>query len=348
MARSIKLDWAISSYVTAREDAIRVRVDVTCASGLPAAVFAYRMLPDDPYGAESGHFSHICSPVDLEEYPESAPRTNDSPQWFRLSWVDVLVRSATEAENLVAVIREDLQRLLDSLAATDTLEAASTEYLGGEACQPSVSASVGSSGFGSSSASYGMVRTAAAFGTFEYSAGAGVVWQDNDEGAGSPLQSLSSADTGYSFVTLQPGEASSLLLIRGFDFSALPEDALVTGLAVTLGIRDSTGAVGSSSSAGQTIPAECRELSVLHLQHPTYGVGQNRGSQLCIPDAASGFYSVQSGGDGDLWGFASLPAAVLQDGAFSVGVAVSNISGQAATVFVDGAQLTVFWRRLEG
>jgi hypothetical protein len=127
MARSIKLTWASSRYILGQDDGIRLRLVASCADNMPSKIFAYRMLPLNPQGVQLGHFSHICSPVDLEEYPEDEPCPGHAPEWFRLDVVDVLVRSTEEAANFLAIIRDDVQRIIWTLNRMDML------FYGGEA-----------------------------------------------------------------------------------------------------------------------------------------------------------------------------------------------------------------------
>ena len=119
MARSLKIRYASSHYTFGRHDGIRIRIEVVCASGVCPGVFAYRMLPVDPHGNNEGHFSHIVSPVDLVEMPKDSPCPGASPEWFRLSFVDVLVRSVEEAKNFLDVVKCDLKRLMDTLCTMD-------------------------------------------------------------------------------------------------------------------------------------------------------------------------------------------------------------------------------------
>lgn len=159
MPRALKIRWASSNYRLGRDDGIRIRIDAECPEGMSPKIFAYRMLPLTPQGQQAGHFSHICSPVDLEEYPEDGPCPGTSPEWFRLSFVDVLVRSTEEAQNLVQIVREDVTRLISTLNRTDTLFFGGEDTYGGDFC-PFSSESAGSesengslSGFSSDSSS---------------------------------------------------------------------------------------------------------------------------------------------------------------------------------------------------
>ncbi len=351
MARSIKIRWASSHYVYGQDDGVRVRFDVVCAGEMDTKVFAYRMLPLSPNGGAEGFFSHICSPVDLEEYPEDGPLAGTSPEWFRLSYVDVLVRSVTEAEDFIAIVRDDVRRLVSTLNKMDAIFTGGTEVIGTEDCEPVNPDSSSASETSSSSASLGSLSAKIAVGTNEQSVGLGVPWFSIGTGAGSPIGSSDSLALNRSRVELLASEASQLLLVQGFDFSDLPDAAIVEGIESRVVLRDATedsDSSSSSSSAGSSgslgsLPAQCPRLSFLALQHPTFGLGSNRGDFSCIGGPA--WETLTHGGEGDRWGFPALTGRDLKDGAFGLGLVVSNGAGTAfSATEVDGVELTVYFR----
>lgn len=121
--RRIKIRWTTSRYVWQKHDGIRVRFDVVEAVEMADRIFAFRMRPMNPKtGRYAGFFSHVCSPPDLAEYPEDEPRVGDSPQWFRLAYVDVLIRSREEADAFITDVKADVCRLKRTLDIMDTLE----------------------------------------------------------------------------------------------------------------------------------------------------------------------------------------------------------------------------------
>lgn len=122
VARS--LNWAISQsrYIANQIDGIRVRIEITSAEGLSPKIFAYLTLPMKPATLDRvGAFDHVCSPVDLEEYPEDEPLPTHSPEWFRLAYVDVHIRSVHETERFIELVLLDMQALVDTLNIMDTL-----------------------------------------------------------------------------------------------------------------------------------------------------------------------------------------------------------------------------------
>ena len=121
-SRRIKLTWQVSRYNYHATDGIRVRITATNANLMPNKIFAYLLLPLKPgETGQLGAFDHVCSPTDLEEYPEDDPIPNDRPAWFRLSYVDVLLRSRAEVDAFIKDVAEDVQRLKATIDLADTL-----------------------------------------------------------------------------------------------------------------------------------------------------------------------------------------------------------------------------------
>lgn len=128
--RSITLVHAASRYVYNRIDGIRVRIQAVEATGMTTKVFAYLMSPTNPQTlAKKGVFDHVCSPVDLEEYPEDEPVANSVPAWFRLNYVDVLLRSRQEADDFIEQVFNDVRALKLTLNVQDTVETVDTEVI---------------------------------------------------------------------------------------------------------------------------------------------------------------------------------------------------------------------------
>jgi hypothetical protein len=139
--RRIKLDWSVSPYYFHGVDGVRVRITATNAELMPDKVFAYLLMPMKPAAGErEGAFSHVCSPSDLAEYPEDEPIVGHRPEWFRLNYIDVHLRSRSEAKRLVQDVSEDVQRLKVTLDTMDTLLPGGSVWIGGEP-EPDISSS---------------------------------------------------------------------------------------------------------------------------------------------------------------------------------------------------------------
>ena len=120
--RNINIKWSTSRYYQNDIDGIRVRIEAADANLMPTKIFAYQMLPIKPGNTEPlATFDHVCSVVDLEEYPEEIPNTADRPAWFRADYVDVFLRSREEVREFVNAVLEDVQILKNTLDIADEL-----------------------------------------------------------------------------------------------------------------------------------------------------------------------------------------------------------------------------------
>ena len=283
LQRGLKITHNTSHYVYGRYDGVRVRFVVEEACDMTDKIFAYRMLPVDPAtGAAEGHFSHICSSVDLAEYPENEPVAGASPAWFRLNYVDVIIRSWAEALDFIDVVYQDVHSLLDSLNNMDEIAGTSTITFGA-ACPADSSSSSSSSESSSSSSSQlfeSHVVTATAIASRSF--GAGVEWVD-------------------AAVTLPGGALSQVLLMHGFDFTEIPTDAVIRGIIVSPSLRwaDNEASL-SSASASASATDYCPELIYATVHHPEQGMGTDPLSSVCVSGPA--FENYEYGADDELWG----------------------------------------------
>jgi len=346
MVRSIKFSWASSPYTLERDHGIRLRIEITCTTGLDTKLFAYRMLPT-AYNDTRGVFSHVCSPVDLEDYPADNPLVGVAPEWFRLDFVDVLLRSTTEATNLLNAVREDLRTLVATLERMDTLMPTGTGLCGPD-CDPPEDPDDPDPPEPGPSLTFGEVTYAEAFGTTEQNVGNGVSWVNIGDGAGSP-SSTPDLGSNSSRVELQPFAASKLLLVQGFDFSGIPDDASIEGIEVSVYLRDATAgsvpddnALGSNTSS-VSLSDTAPRLMFLALQSPELGSSDNLSNSTDID--GPNWTAVTRGDDTNLWGLAVVPASSIKDGAFGIGLTVQADTA-AANIVVDKVHVTVFYREV--
>lgn len=129
--RNVHLEWAVSRYDINAIDGIRIRITATEATAMPTKIFAYQMLPVKPGSStQVATFDHVCSSVDLEEYPEDQAFPNSRPAWFRLNYVDVMVRSREEAREFINSVLEDVQLLKNTLDIADDLLPGGDAWIG--------------------------------------------------------------------------------------------------------------------------------------------------------------------------------------------------------------------------
>lgn len=355
-ARGITLRWFASHYKMRDVnviDGVRVRIEVECALGMDNKVFAYRMLPLSPKTGEAvGHFSHVCSPPDLAEFPEDEPVTGYAPEWFRLSYVDVLIRSMEEADDFINIVRQDVRSLKKTLDRMDVIVPEGMEIIGTVcAVEPaSSSESLGSTSSGSSE-SIGAQQTLCQVGTTEQAVGFGANWVEVGEGAGTPIGASDSMGANYSRTTLIGGRtASKLLIVQGFDFSEIPDDAIVDGIISRLAIRDATDLLQSlsSESSGSSLSLAdivCTRLCFMALQHPLLGLSNDRALFECIEGPE--WMTILTGGAFDTWGYGSLRGSDLKRGEFGLSLVVGNDADVDESIIdVDGVELCVYYRNV--
>lgn len=129
--RRVKLTVHVSRYFLGSTDGIRVRIEASNANLMPSKIFAYLLMPVGPQAeSRAGMFDHICSPSDLEEYPEDEPVTSARPAWFRLDYVDVLLRSREEVHDFIADVKQDVEALKRTLDVMDSVYPAETYWIG--------------------------------------------------------------------------------------------------------------------------------------------------------------------------------------------------------------------------
>ncbi len=140
--RRVHLVWTVSRYNYNGIDGIRVKIEADTAEMMPRKIFAYLMLPMKP-GAEGreGAFDHVCSPTDLEEYPEDEPIPEQRPEFFRLDYIDVVLRSRSEVHAFIRDVAEDVYTLKRTLDLTDRMLPGGEIWIGGEPVSSSSSLS---------------------------------------------------------------------------------------------------------------------------------------------------------------------------------------------------------------
>jgi hypothetical protein len=137
MARGLQIQpYFQRQYIAGGIYGYRWRVEVVAAWGMPAAIFLFRRVATKIYdpatgGAEppveiawAGEFNGVASPVDLEEYPEGAPRTDGSlPPFYRTDVLDQTFRNREVALEAFDVLTQEIKTIIASLDAMDDLEA---------------------------------------------------------------------------------------------------------------------------------------------------------------------------------------------------------------------------------
>lgn len=113
---------SIQAHTSGDDNGFRIRIVIDSAEGMPDTVFRYlKRLPQPTNGDTILRFDGVCSPADLEEFPESEPDPTRLPAFCRLSYVDLLFRSQAVAMEAKDLIEEELRRLVILLDNSDDL-----------------------------------------------------------------------------------------------------------------------------------------------------------------------------------------------------------------------------------
>ena len=123
-----------TKYVINNVDGFRMKIDAYDANNMSGAIFRYLRTP---FSAASGtytdEFDGICSPSDLEEFPEGAPVPSSNPAWFRKDSVDLVFRSQTTANETWDKIVSDVDILVKTLDTMDVIAPEITVSIGNPA-----------------------------------------------------------------------------------------------------------------------------------------------------------------------------------------------------------------------
>lgn len=161
--RKIKLTREQVLYTDSRFDNVRLKVTASDGVNFDNKLFRYRMIDYDPTADTLiGQFDGICSPGDLLTIPEDEPTPGADPAWFRLDYIDNILKSPETMEEVWTELSKDiilLKRALDRYDefSSDTSIGVSATYAG-QILQPTPDTTVVSSA-GSLGTSTGLVHT---------------------------------------------------------------------------------------------------------------------------------------------------------------------------------------------
>jgi len=132
--RSITLDVQMQNHYSLNViDGFRIFGTITAVDSFPSTkLFRYERIPPTTPGGpiETDMFNGVCSPVDLQEFPEDDPFPNANPPYFRLDFFDLVFRTRELAMEAYEAILDDLGRLIRSQNAMDILGPPSTVIVG--------------------------------------------------------------------------------------------------------------------------------------------------------------------------------------------------------------------------
>jgi len=111
-------------FIINATDGFRLKVEAKNPCLMEAEIFRYYRYPAAQiYGGKIlDEFTGICSWADLVELPKDAPIPGTSPAAFRLSYFDVVVRTEALAYETWALVKKDVDHLVQTLIEGETLE----------------------------------------------------------------------------------------------------------------------------------------------------------------------------------------------------------------------------------
>lgn len=104
-------------------DGFRFKVEAYGGNNIPNKIFRYAK--EDLNAREATYrlaFDGVCSPSDIEEYPEDEPNPEGFPQFCRLDYVDLVFRSQSVAEDAWQILVEEVTNLVSTLNIMDVME----------------------------------------------------------------------------------------------------------------------------------------------------------------------------------------------------------------------------------
>ena len=123
-----------TKYVINNVDGYRMVVEAYDSNNMSNAIFRYIRGPfSAATGTYSDEFDGVCSPSDLEEFPENSPTPNSNPAWFRKGSIDLVFRSQTTANDTWDKIVSDVEILVKTLDIMDVIQPEITVSIGNPA-----------------------------------------------------------------------------------------------------------------------------------------------------------------------------------------------------------------------
>jgi len=112
-------DFTVGEHV-----GFRLRIEANEACGMDKECFRYYQKPLNAQAQLLSVFSGVCSWPDMEEMPIGEPELDSSPAGFRLAYIDIVVESETIANAVWALIKTQVDELVQTIKDGEELEAA--------------------------------------------------------------------------------------------------------------------------------------------------------------------------------------------------------------------------------
>lgn len=123
--------YAQTKYNNEAIEGFRFKAVAYGGNDMPNKIFRYgREALNAREGSYRLAFDGVCSPSDLEEFPEDAPLVNSYPEFCRLDYIDLVFRTQEEAEETWTVLVSEISNLVNTLNAMDGITAETTLKIG--------------------------------------------------------------------------------------------------------------------------------------------------------------------------------------------------------------------------
>jgi hypothetical protein len=114
--------YAQTRYVASNIEGFRFKAVTYGANLMPEKIFRYgREALNAREGTFVLSFDGVCSPSDLEEFPEEEPTVNSFPEFCRLNYVDLVFRTQAQAEDTWQNIISEVTSLVNTLNTMDNI-----------------------------------------------------------------------------------------------------------------------------------------------------------------------------------------------------------------------------------
>jgi len=130
---SIRLDqWGQEDYVINTHRGFRLRIRASQGCGIDNEIFRYVVVRTDSQSGEHDYaLSGVCTWPDLEQYPAYEPDQESDPPIVRLDYIDIVVDTEAIALDVWEVVQEEVEKLVNSIVAGQTLTAGDAVVLTG-------------------------------------------------------------------------------------------------------------------------------------------------------------------------------------------------------------------------
>ena len=97
-----------------------LKAEVVLAEGIPSKIFVYHQSPSGIEGNTFAEFSHIATPLDLQEVPEDA--ASETVPWYRSDKCTIWVRNVSDLVTAKQLMIDDISALRNGFEVLNSEE----------------------------------------------------------------------------------------------------------------------------------------------------------------------------------------------------------------------------------